>query len=132
MTCLRWIYIIVLRWILNRLWDVDWVIMNLGCWWRVVWGFWRIYCCILFNVIVTNGCMNITKHLRLYFIECNRDKWLYEYYEGSTIYYILNCNCDEWLYEYYERSTIVLYLMLMNMNGCMGITRDLLLYCIEH
>ena len=47
-------------------------------------------------------------------------------------YYILNCNCDEWLYEYYERSIIVLYLMLMNMNGCMGITRDLLLYCIEH
>jgi hypothetical protein len=25
-------YITVLRWILNWLWDVDWAIMNLGCW----------------------------------------------------------------------------------------------------
>jgi hypothetical protein len=37
---LKWLvwggYIIVLRWILNRLWDVDWAIMNLGYWWRVV------------------------------------------------------------------------------------------------
>jgi hypothetical protein len=33
----------------------------------------------------TNGCMSITKDLLLYFIECNYDEWLYEYYEGSTI-----------------------------------------------
>jgi hypothetical protein len=58
-----------------------------------------------------NGCMNITKDLLLYFIECN---------------------CDEWLYEYFEGSTIVLYWMLIITDGCMSITRDLLLYCIEH
>jgi len=60
---LKWLvrggYIIVLRWILNRLWDVDWAIMNLGCWWMVVWVLRRIYYCILFNVIVTNDCMSI-------------------------------------------------------------------------
>jgi hypothetical protein len=83
-------YIIVLRWILNWLWDVDWAIMNLGCWRMVVWVLQRIYCCILLNVIMTNGCMSITKDLLLYFIECN---------------------CDEWLYEYYDESTIVLYWM---------------------
>ena len=26
-------YIIVLRWILNRLWDVDWAVMKMGYWW---------------------------------------------------------------------------------------------------
>ena len=83
-------YIIVLQWILNRLWDVNWAIMNLGCWWMVIWVLRRIYCCILLNVIMTNGCMSITKDLLLYFIECN---------------------CDEWLYEYYDESTIVLYWM---------------------
>jgi hypothetical protein len=35
-----------------------------------------------------NDCMSITKDLPFYYIECN---------------------CDEWLYEYYERSTIILY-----------------------
>jgi len=74
-----------LWWILNWLWDVDWAIMNLGCWRMVVWVLRRIYCCILLNVIMMNGCMSITKDLLLYFIECNYDKWLYEYYEGSTI-----------------------------------------------
>jgi hypothetical protein len=58
-------YIIVLWWILNRIWDVDWAIMNLGCWWMVVWVLRRIYCCI--------------------FIKCNCDEWLYEYYEGCTV-----------------------------------------------
>ena len=86
---LKWLvwgeYIITLRWILNWLWDVDWAIMNLGCWWMVVWVLWRIYCCILLNVIMMNGCMSITKDLLLYFIECNYDEWLYEYYEGSTV-----------------------------------------------
>jgi hypothetical protein len=61
--------------------------------------------------MVTDGCIRITKDLSFYYIECN---------------------CDEWLYEYYERSTIVLYWMLIIMNSCMRITRDLLLYCIEH
>jgi hypothetical protein len=58
-----------------------------------------------------NGCMSITKDLLLFFIECN---------------------CDEWLYEYYKGSTVVLYWMLIIMNGCMSITRDLLLYYIDH
>jgi hypothetical protein len=56
----------------------------------VVWVLQMIYYCILLNVIMTNGCMSITKDLLLYFIECN---------------------CDEWLYEYYDESTIVLYWM---------------------
>jgi hypothetical protein len=29
--------------------------------------------------------MSITKDLLLYFIECNCDEWLYEYYDESTI-----------------------------------------------
>jgi hypothetical protein len=104
-------YSIVLRWILNRLWDVDWAIMNLGSWWMLVWVLWIIYYCILLNVIVTNDCMNIMKDLLLYYIE-----W----------------NCHEWLCDYYERSTIVWYWMLIITDGCMSITRDILLYCIEH
>jgi hypothetical protein len=36
-------YIIVLQWILNRLWEVDWAIMNLGCWRMVVWVLQRTY-----------------------------------------------------------------------------------------
>ena len=99
-------YIIVLRWILNWLWDVDWAIMNLGCWWMVVWVLQMIL-----NVIVTNDCMSIMKDLSLYYI-----KW----------------NYHAWLYEYYERSTVVLYWILIITDGCMSITRDLLLYCIEH
>jgi len=51
----------------------------------VVWVLRRIYRCILLNVIVTNGCMSITKDLPLYYIECNYDEWFYEYYEGSTV-----------------------------------------------
>jgi hypothetical protein len=86
---LKWLvwggYIIALRWILNWLWDGDWTIMNLGCWRMVVWVLRRIYRCILLNVIVTNGCMSITKDLPSYFIECNCDKWLYGYYDGSTV-----------------------------------------------
>jgi hypothetical protein len=39
----------------------------------------------LLNVIVTNGSMSIMKDLLLYFIECNYDNWLYEYYEGSIV-----------------------------------------------
>jgi hypothetical protein len=78
-----------------------------------------------------NGCISITNDLLLYFIECNCDEWLYENSEGFTVYYI-ECNCDEWLYKYYERSTVILYWMLIITNGCMSITRDLLLYCIEH
>jgi hypothetical protein len=46
--------------------------------------------------------------------------------------YYIQCNYDEWLYEYYEGSTIVLYWMLIIMNGCMSITRDLLLYYIDY
>jgi hypothetical protein len=64
-------YIIVLQWILNWLWDVDWANMNLGCWWMVVWVLRKIYCCILLDVIVTNSCMSITKDPLLYFIEYN-------------------------------------------------------------
>jgi len=60
---------------------------------------------------MTNGCMSITEDLLLYFIECNYDEWLHEYYDGSTV---------------------VLYWMLIIMNGCMSITRDLLLYYIDH
>ena len=58
-------HLIELWWILNRIWDVVGAIMNLGCQWMVIWAVRRIYFCIL--------------------IECNGDKWLYEYYEGSTI-----------------------------------------------
>jgi len=100
-------YIIVLRWILNRLWDVDWAIMNLGYWWMIVWVLWRIYCCILLDVIVTNGCMSIMKDLMLYFIECSRDEWLYKYYEGSIV---------------------VLYWTLIVMNAWMSNTKGVLLW----
>jgi len=31
-----------------------------------------------------NDSMSIMKDLLLYFIGCNCDKWLYEYYKGST------------------------------------------------
>jgi hypothetical protein len=44
----------------------------------VVWVLQRIFCCILLNVIVTNGSMSITKDLLLYFIEYNCDNGLYE------------------------------------------------------
>jgi hypothetical protein len=54
-------------------------------WQMVVWVLRKINCCILLNVIVTNGCMSITKDLLLYFIGWNCDKWLYEYYERSTV-----------------------------------------------
>jgi hypothetical protein len=47
-------YIFALRWILYRLWDVDWAIMKLSCWRMVVWV---LDCCILLNVILMNGCM---------------------------------------------------------------------------
>jgi hypothetical protein len=57
-----------------------------------------------------NGCMSITMDLPLYYVECNY---------------------DEWLYEYYKRSTVVLYWVLIIMNGCMSITRDLVLYYID-
>ena len=73
----------------------------------VVWALRRIYCCILLNAIVTNGCMSIMKDLLLYFIECNCDKWLYEYYEGSIV---------------------VLYWTLTVMNGWMSNTKDVLLW----
>jgi hypothetical protein len=86
---LKWLvwggYIIVLRWIFNRLWDVDWTIMNLGCWRMAVWVLRRTYCCILLSVKVKNSCMSIMKNLRLYFMECNCNEWLSEYYEGSNI-----------------------------------------------
>jgi hypothetical protein len=34
---------------------------------------------------MTNGCMSITRALLLYFIECNSDELLYEYYERSIV-----------------------------------------------
>ena len=68
----------------------------------------RIYCCILWNVIMMISCMSITKDLLLYFIECKCDEQLYEYFEGSTIV-VIESNCDEQLYEYYKESTIVFY-----------------------
>jgi len=66
---LKWLvwggYIIVLRWMLNRLWDVDSAIKNLSCWRMVVWVLRRTYCCILLSVNMTNGCMSILKDLLL-------------------------------------------------------------------
>jgi hypothetical protein len=44
---------------------------------------------------------------------------------------ILNVNCHEWLYDYYEGSTIALYWMLIVVNGCMSITKDLSLYYVK-
>jgi hypothetical protein len=76
----------------------------------IVWVLRKIYYCVFLNVIVMNGCMNITKDLLLYFIECN---------------------CDEWLYEYYEGSTIVLYQMKLSWMVCMSIMKDLPLYYTE-
>jgi hypothetical protein len=84
-------YIIALRWILNGLWDVDWAIINLGCWRMVVWVLRRIYWCILLNVIMTNG--------RIY--RC----------------ILLSVNYHEWLHEYYEGFSVVLYWSLTFMNG---------------
>ena len=40
----------------------------------VVWVLRRIYHCIILNVIMTNGCMSITKDLPLY-----------EYYDGCIV-----------------------------------------------
>jgi hypothetical protein len=40
---------------------------------------------ILWNVIMTNGCMSITRALLLHFIKCNCDEFLYEYYKGSIV-----------------------------------------------
>jgi len=64
------------------------------------------------------------------YIECNRDEWLYEYYEGSTII-ILNIlvmhdciSITKNLPLYYTNEIVT--------NGCMSIIRDLLLYCIVH
>ena len=34
---------------------------------------------------MTNGCMSIMRALLLYFIECNSDELLYEYYDGSIV-----------------------------------------------
>jgi hypothetical protein len=113
----------------------------------IVWVLRRIYCCILLNVIVTNGCMNIMKDLLLYFIECNYDEWLYEYYKEYTLVLyrmklsrmvvwvlrkiyrciILNVNYHEWLYKYYRVSIIVLYWILIVMNGWMSNTKGVLL-----
>jgi hypothetical protein len=72
----------------------------------VVWVLRRIYCCILLDEIVTNGCMSITKDQLLYFIECN---------------------CDEWLYGYYAGSIIVLYWTLIVMNGWISSMKGALL-----
>jgi hypothetical protein len=127
---LKWLvwggYIIVLWWILNRLWDVDWAIMNLGCWWMVIWVLQRIYCCILLN-----GCISIMKDLLLYFIECNCYEWLYEYYEGSTVifYRMKLSRMVVWVLQKIYRCII---LNVIFTDGCMSITRDLLLYCVEH
>jgi hypothetical protein len=57
-----------------------------------------------------NGCMSITRALLLYFIKCN---------------------CDEFLYEYYKGSIIILYWTLTIMNGWMKNMKGLLLYYIE-
>jgi len=97
----------------------------------IVWVLRQIYYCILLNVIVMNGCMNITKNLLLYLIECNYHGWLFGYYEGFTDV-LYRMKLSRMVYEHYERSTVVLYWMLIIMDGCMSITRDLLLYCIEH
>ena len=34
---------------------------------------------------MTNFCMSIMSALLMYFIECNCDEFLYEYYEGSIV-----------------------------------------------
>jgi hypothetical protein len=36
-------YIIVLQWKINRLWDVNWAIMKLGCW-RMLNQLWSVDC----------------------------------------------------------------------------------------
>jgi hypothetical protein len=77
-----------------------------------------------------NSCMSITKNLLLYFIECNCDEWLYEYYKGSTVVFI-ECYCDEFLYEYYKGSIVVLYWTLTVMNGWMKNMKGLLLCYTE-
>jgi hypothetical protein len=100
------IYVITLQWILNRFWDVDWAVMNLGCWWMIVWVLRRIYHCIMLKVICYEClfkycevsiivlyialncyefCMSIMKDLPLYYTECNCYEWLYAYYKGFTI-----------------------------------------------
>jgi hypothetical protein len=79
-------------------------------WQMVVWVFWRIYYCSLLNVIMKNGCMSISRAQLLYFIECN---------------------CDEFLYEYYEGSIVVLYWTLTIMNGWMKNMKGLLLCYTE-
>ena len=99
MTYLRWIYYCVVMNIKST--------MNLDCWWMIVRVLRRIHCCILLDVIMTNGCMSITKDPLLYFI---------------------GCNCDEWLYEYNEGSIVVLYWTLIFMNGWMSNTKGVLLW----
>jgi hypothetical protein len=72
---------------------------------------WRIYCCVILNVKLSWMVVWV-----LWRIWCCM---------------ILNVNCYEWLYEHYEESTIVLYWMLIVTNGCMTITKDLLLHYTE-
>jgi hypothetical protein len=83
-------------------------------------------------LIVTNGCVSIMKDLPLYYIECNCDEWLYEYYEGSTVglYWVLivTNGCVSIMKDLPLQYTW----MLIVMNGYVSIKRDLLLYCIEH
>jgi hypothetical protein len=76
----------------------------------VVWVLRRIYCCILLNVIMMNGCMSIMTDLPLYFINVIMMNGCMIIMKDVLLYFI-ECNCDEWLYKYYERSTVVFYWM---------------------
>jgi hypothetical protein len=137
--------------------------------WMVVWVLRRIYYYIILNVnchewlyeyyegstvalywmlIVTNGCMSITKDLSLYYVEGYLSRmfiWVLR-----RIYYCayIVLNCYKILYEYYKGSIIELYWTLIVVgwviqrvycyaitnakllrNVCSSITKDLLL-CI--
>jgi hypothetical protein len=58
-----------------------------------------------------NGCMSITRALLLYFIECNCDEFLYEYYEGIAVLYWTLTVMNGWM-ENMKGLLCVLYWML--------------------
>ena len=101
MTCLRWICIIVLRWILND--------------YEMLMGYYE------FGLLM-NGSMSNTKD-----IECNSDERLYEYYEGSiVVLYWTLIVMNGWMSN--SKGVLLCYWML-NCYGmfCLCITKDLLL-----
>jgi hypothetical protein len=104
--CLKWPiwggYIIVLWWILNWIWDIDWAIMNLGCEEWLYKYYEGSIVVFLLNVIVI---IVLQRIYRCIFIECNCDNCITK---DLSLYYI-EWNCHEWLYEYYDTTKRLMF-----------------------